>query len=228
MELKETKSKGEDIATRSADIYRGIAFNRYRIPEILQAIKVESRDVYSLTNRAPALGAENNFKIDKIPSIINAHRKQYILMFDFPLNKGMLPDLAIEKLVRDVKAGSHLFIFGGLVTLNKGQFQGTAIDEVLPVNVDNPWAIKKMQMSNLYPGAALRYMHDLSIKPDVAQTIRKTSTGEPICVTRKIEKGKVSVFLGMPSGTSEDSDQTMFWESPSWPEYAAKLINGEK
>lgn len=210
-----------EVLAYEALVFRGIAFERYKLPEILKELGVKKVIDYTITNRTPALTPENIFRLDKLPPINPKKARQYIIMADFPLNAGVMPGIAIESIIKDVKRGSTLVILGGLFTLNKGEFSTTPLASLLPVKTGNPWAIKKQAVPLETPGGSVIYLHDIPLVDD-AEIIYQ-SNKQPLWVVKKCEKGRIIVFMGIPSGTA-DTATTLFWKSPAWAEFAADMI----
>ena len=204
-----------------AIVLRGIAFERYHLPETLKALNVKDVKNYSVTNNAPALTPFNKFRLDKLPRIFTKKAPKYIIMADFSLNKGVIPNIVLKSLIKDVKRGSTLVILGGLFTLNKGEFKDTPLAPLLPVKTDSPWAIKKLGTPLETPGGSVVYVHDTPLTADT-ETLFAVDK-KPLWVSKKCENGKIIVFLGIPSGTSESKD-SLFWQNKKWPEFAASII----
>ncbi len=210
-----------DVLADEALVFRGIAFERYRIPEILKELGVKKTADYTITNLTPALTPENQFRLDKLPPINPKKARKYIIMADFPLNTGVMPDIAQKSIIKDVRRGATLVILGGLFTLNKGEFSQTPFASLLPVKTENPWAVKKLENPLETPGGAVVYLHDIPLVDD-AEIIYK-SNNQPLWIAGKCEKGRIIVFLGIPSGTAGTAT-ALFWKNPAWAKFAADMI----
>jgi hypothetical protein len=204
-----------------AIVFRGIAFERYHLPEILKALNIKNVKEYSVTNNAPALTPANKFRLDKLPRIFTKQAPKYIIMADFSLNKGVIPNIVLKSLIKDVKRGSTLVILGGLFTLNKGEFKDTPLAPLLPVKTDSPWAVKKLKTPLETPGGSVAYIHDIPLTADTKTLF--SADKKPLWVSKKCENGRIIVFLGIPSGTSE-SNLPLFWKNNKWPKFAASII----
>ena len=122
---------------------------------------------------------------------------KYIVMEDMPLTK--MSKLDQKNIVRAVKSGSTLIILGGLYTLNKGDFAKSYLEEILPVDVQNPWAIKRFKTPIQTPFGPIHNIHDLKLLPD-SEVLMTGSGSVPLIVRKNVEKGSVIVFLGIESG----------------------------
>lgn len=220
------KSPTEDVSAGEALVFRGIAFERYNIPEILKLLKIKKTSYFTITNRTPALNPENQFRLDKLPQVNPKKASQYIIMADFPLNAGVMPDIAMKSIIKDIKRGSTLVILGGLFTLNKGEFNKTCLTSILPVETENVWAVKKLKFPITTPGGNIVYIHDIHLTSGA--NVIYESGSQPLWVAKKCEKGQVIVFLGIPSGTDKDA-AGLFWKNQAWIKFAVDMINkGEK
>lgn len=215
-----------EVMAYEALVFRGIAFERYKLPEILKELGVKKAIDYTITNRIPALTPENQFRLDKLPPVNSKKACQYIIMADFPLNAGVMPDIAMKSIIKNVKRGSTLIILGGLFTLNKGEFNKTCLASILPVETENIWAVKKLKFPLTTPGGNIVYIHDIHLIPGAK--VLYESGSQPLWVAKKCEKGQVIVFLGIPSGIDKDA-AGLFWKNPTWIKFAVDMINkGEK
>ena len=212
---------GSASIENKAIVLLGISSHRYRIPEILKKLKVEKSTKHTITNNAPALHPKNNFRLDKLPRIFPKQPSKYIIMADFSLNKGIVPNIVLKSLIRDIKRGSTLVILGGLFTLNKGEFKTTLLAPLLPVETDAQWAVKKLRTPLKTPGGYVAYIHDLPMTSG-SKTLFSVD-GQPLWVEKKCGEGKILVFLGIPSSTSK-SKMPLFWLDKRWPKFAADMI----
>ncbi|MCF6176379.1 MAG: hypothetical protein L3J71_11500 [Victivallaceae bacterium] len=211
----------QNVLENSAIVLRGIAYEYYRLPELLKALRVKNSKIYTITNNAPALTPVNKFRLDRLPRIYPPKAPKYIIMADFPLNKGVMPKIVLKSLIRDVKRGSTLVILGGLFTLNKGEFNATPLASLLPVKVTDCWAVKHLKSPLKTLGGSVAYRHNIPLTIG-AETLFAVNE-QPLWVSKKYGVGKIIVFLGIPSGHSTAS-AVLFWEDPRWPSFAAKYI----
>jgi hypothetical protein len=227
--LQNLSASGEDTVAAPLDetavVLRGIAFERYRIPELLKALGVEKVKCYTVTNNAPALKPANKFRLDKLPRLYPPKPPKYIIMADFPLNPGLMPGIVLKSIIRDVKRGSTLVVLGGLFTLNKGFFGSTALAPLLPVELASPWSVVKLKNALRTPGGGVLWAHDL-VKANGADVLFE-SDGRPLWLSKPYGKGGVVVFLGIPSGVAVDG-RKLFWSDSRWVAFAAKMINGAR
>lgn len=78
----------------------------------------------------------NNFTMDVKPNPSMGPSK-YIIMADVPYKP--LPEYVTEHIIRSVERGGKLIVLGGLFTLQKGEFKGTAFERIFPVSIKDPF-----------------------------------------------------------------------------------------
>lgn len=210
---------GEAGGPGLARIFIGIAAERYQPALLARSLGAGEVVAYTITNRAPALGEENEFRLDRIPPLTEEAVPGHLLMADFPLNVRNLNALTIRRLVKSVQAGSHLVVLGGLFTLNKGAFAGTDLAAILPVEVADPWAAARIPRVEILPGGGLEFIHVLPPRPGA--TVLAKAGDRPLWVSWASGGGRVTVFLGIPSG---DGGAAMFWNQAGWIGYATDMI----
>jgi uncharacterized membrane protein len=133
------------------------------------------------------------------------------------------------------KAGGHLLILGGSMSLGQGAMKGTFFEDILPCKIiQNADMVKLPEKSRIKYLKALSdnivaentpleiyYAHITKAKPE-AEII--ASTGEiPLWMTVPVNKGRCSVFTGTVSG-AEKATPTAFWNSKIWVDVFANII----
>ncbi|MFA6666125.1 MAG: hypothetical protein WCT06_06105 [Armatimonadota bacterium] len=210
-------------------VYRGMAFERYRLEEMLSALHVNNARVYT-TLVGLGLRPVNSFRLDRQPSLLSSVRDSLIIMADVPLGPGGAVQEALQRrLKEDISSGAHLVILGGLFTLDRGQFEGSPLEEVLPVKLDGIRGLAKAPKPlPIEDGsgasekvASIFYYHDLT--PVSNACVLASADGHPLIVSRPFGKGLVTVFTGMPCGMTSGRSQA-FWEWSGWPKYMAQMI----
>lgn len=239
--LRSNDDEPQSIAEIPAELYllfRGIAFDYYNISGILQSsgIKLQNIRNYDLTLWRSSYTAENPFKYDKLPGNNSIRHAKTIVMIDAPCGpRGALPDFILKDIVQRVEDGARLVIFGGLFTLDKGEFWGTPLAEILPVEIPKTaWQVKgsaepltiepvDSQFSKIDWSAkpCVYYYHDLTLKKDASVLLR--AGGKPLLVSGKYGKGEVVVFLGTVCGPASEPPPA-FWKWKNWPALAAEII----
>jgi hypothetical protein len=211
--------------TGQTTVYRGIAFERYRLDEILNALHVSNARVYTMLVGL-ALQPRNNFRLDRLPSLLSPVTDSLIIMADMPLGPEQAVQEALRRRVKeDVAGGAHLVILGGLFTLDKGEFAGSSLEELLPVKLAGSKGVSKADKPLPIDGAdetaSILYYHDLTPASDAR--VLASAGGHPLVVSRQFGNGIVTVFTGIPSGALSGQSQP-FWKWKDWPRYMAQMI----
>ena len=122
---------------------------------------------------------------------------KYMVMEDMPLTQITMVDQ--KNIIRSVKSGSTLIILGGLYTLNKGDFSKSPLKDILPVDVQDVWAIKRFEKPLNTSFGPVHHIHDLKLFPE-SEVLLSANGAVPLLIRRKVEKGSVIVFLGIEPG----------------------------
>ena len=174
----------------------------------------------------------NRFVYQKFPSARTLGSAKAIILHDAPAGPDKcMPDTMINDIVKTVRNGATLVVLGGYFTLNKGEYTGTALEEILPVSIKDPFAVYKHAASQslkavkpewqFAEGMNVLYQHDLSTKPGAEVLL--TAAGKPMLVRQSCGKGEVLVFLGLP--TAADGDNKIFFRNPLWEKFLNKLCS---
>ncbi len=131
-----------------------------------------------------------------------------------------------------VRAGGRLTVLGGPRTLGQGWFKGTAIEEVLPVEVHpaldvyqlpEPRTIGSAEDTSLDDSPMLYYYHAAKPRPDAA--VLAYAEDLPILLERKVGNGSSVVFLGTMLGEPAEGG-TAFWQSEEFMKLLGTSILG--
>jgi uncharacterized membrane protein len=125
--------------------------------------------------------------------------------------------------------GGRLVVFGGFFTLEKGEYQGTPLADILPVELGSPHTTGKSKQPvaikschadydwlNKTEPFNVRFYHDLNVKKNAV--VKLTADQKPILVEWQCGKGSVAVFLGKKSGYG-----TLFTDHTQWKKLAAQI-----
>ena len=138
----------------------------------------------------------NRMKIDPVCIPWNGIPR-YMVMEDMPLPQITKVDQ--QNIIRSVRSGSTLVILGGLYTLNKGEFSRFPLKDILPVDVQDVWAIKHFEKPLNTSFGPIHHIHDLKLLPE-SEVLLSADGTVPLLIRRKVEKGSVIVFLGIEPG----------------------------
>lgn len=146
--------------------------------------------------------------------------------------------LGLERMLQQrVADGGGLVVLGGLYTLGQARAMQFGWPEMLPVELNMPFEIRKCETPVVLgqPDPALglgaiswprpavvNYRHMVTPKPG-AQVLLAGANGEPLLVGGEYGQGRVVVFTGTVLGDPPDGS-VGFWDSPAWPEILAAAI----
>ena len=223
---------GASAAPPGIAVIRGLAFDRLRVPEIVSRLGDDQPDVFTILSMGAAEKPANRFRLDRLPSIFATRRWRTILMADVPLGPGEpLPAYLLRKIRDDVEQGAHLIVLGGAFTLEKGCFQESLIEELLPVELPGVWGwrrpaealpIRSRLPSPAMPADAPRVACLHAVQPRPGADVLAWAGDWPLAVTRPFGRGHVTVFAGAPLNGTRAAGK-MFWEWEHWPEFVAAL-----
>jgi uncharacterized membrane protein len=140
----------------------------------------------------------------------------------------------IQKWVQD---GGSLIVLGGLMTLGQNGNMERGWPELLPVELNGPFEVRRAAapIEFAIPAKALGvdiqkwqsppqvfFRHIVKAKPD-ATVLIAGNKGEPLLVGGQYGKGRVVVFTGTVLGEAI-AGKTAFWQSPAWPGILAAAI----
>jgi len=219
-------------------LFQGISFPEYNIKPALIAAGVKEADIrtYTLDFWRSAETPENMFKLSQLPGSTTMAQAKAIVLVDLPRGpKQVLPDFLLREFGEQINGGAHLIVFGGLFTLDKGEFQNSVMAKILPVEFENQWQVKVQQepltIAPTSPGVmegidwsakpALYGFHQLKLKPQ-AETLLKAGE-HPLLVRQKMGRGQVTVFLGTTCGKPVPQPPA-FWQWKEWPKLASELV----
>ena len=148
-----------------------------------------------------------------------------------------LTDFGREAIRDFVKAGGNLLVLGGLCAYGSGNYAGTQLDDLLPVEINpkiariQPFKEGALQVA---PGARILKGTRLSGaptcfwwqegKPKPGAWVELTAGGKPFLVCSTYGQGRVAAVLGNVCGESQPG-KTAFWEDPQWVPTLAKIVH---
>ncbi|MHB9025556.1 MAG: glutamine amidotransferase [Armatimonadota bacterium] len=142
------------------------------------------------------------------------------------LSIGHLGDVALEMLKDYVTHGGNLLVLGGPFAYGNGKYQGSVLNEMLPVTCRGPFDIKpgkgkitaEAPFDTIASLTALQcsYLHQVTAKPD--GTVLLAQGTAPLLTIGKSGKGTVCCFTGTPLGKKNGT------ATPQWREVLARLL----
>jgi len=225
MEELEAVAPTAGLAQGSAILFNGIGSAYYQLKAVMACLKIKDVREYNLVTGLSET-AKNNFSLDKVPPVTLQTIPEYIIMADMPAGNA-IPGRVCRIIADSVKNGSTLIILGGLFTLNKGEFSGTELEQLLPLKIGSPWAVKEFITpevvdKDLNGRGLVKYMHQMDVLKNAQ--ILATVNGEAFVVGTRYGHGRIIVCLGIPCGKFAPGE-SMFCQSPQWPEFIAEMIS---
>ncbi len=177
--------------------------------------------------------AKMTTRLDKIITGRQLGKARLLIMSNAPA--PCLESYTQQELLGQVKeAGLKVLILGGLFSLGKGQYDGTAFEQLCPVGLKGRWAVRQFDTPQILrptEGAdfvdlnwaarpAVLFYHDVDV-PDGAEICLRA--GEiPILVVRRLGRGYVAAFLSSPIGKAEEGTLA-YWEWGDWPKLLRRI-----
>ena len=221
-----------DDSERGRDVllFKGISADLHGIEATLTATADgDNVRTYALRTHGAAVSPVNQLELGRLPSSATVARAAKILLLDMPAEPGAcLPSALLEQMVAAVHAGAELVVFGGMFALGKGGYIGSPLEGILPVELAGAWEVRALPgPAALKSGAgvlgtpeegrpAVRWYHRLTPGDDAEVLL--TAGQEPMLVRRRVGRGTVAVFLGVPCGEWADHPKRLvpFWRSRAW------------
>ncbi len=207
-------SDGRGTERNRLVLFEGPSADRYRIAHCLQPQFGKDRiSTYSVLSRGAAIFPRNQFALDRVPGPERLRQAACIVLVDAPVGPDdWFPQRVLEELREAVQEGAVLTVFGGMFALGKGAYQGTPLEDLLPVRIEGKWRVKRFAQPEPIRAAsadwttgpaqgepAVLWYHDVDLKHDDAE-VELRAGGEPLFVTGRYGRGQVNIFLGAATG----------------------------
>ncbi len=137
-----------------------------------------------------------------------------------------------------VQGGGGLVVLGGWYSLSKGGYEGSFLEDALPVLCRQAAYLRRLQpeqgvlkalpaLAAVIGGpapdfgkqASVAWLNHVQPRPG-AEVLMGTADGLPVLVAGACGKGRVAVFAGAHAG----EPQTPYWLSPAWPALLAGVV----
>ena len=118
-------------------LFRGVSDNHWPLKEL--SASFGEKDITEYVLQLPEFHTNNDnvrFNLLPKPSPSRAPAK-YIVLADIPATP--IPQYTLKMIRQAVKNGAKLIILDGEFTLQKGEYAGTVLEEILPVSVKDKW-----------------------------------------------------------------------------------------
>lgn len=201
---------------------KGLYYDGYKIEEVLKRIEgVEIKESYFTDKGYIYNGSSLTYFPDSYEEIF---KFKLIIMADIDGNS--IGDEGRTYLKGFVENGGNLIVFGGPYSFGRGRFEGTYIEEILPVKIreicDLKMEIEKIEKTEKCPfwikwnsekGGVVIWSHIFDLKKGAEVWLK--SGKNPFLIFSKYGNGKVFVFAGTNLGIAPQGKKE-FWETDEW------------
>ncbi|HOF88236.1 MAG TPA: hypothetical protein PLZ36_09075, partial [Armatimonadota bacterium] len=225
-----------------ADIHYacGIMYRQNRPWEALMRVKQNRVSTSSLDNGraacAATLSTKNAACLPRFPTKAELATLDVLVLDNIPA-AGLTYEQRLDVL-RFVKGGGSLLVLGDWHGLSKGCWEGSFLEEALPVRVKQATYLLRLQGANQRLTATPQYqallkkaMPDFGAGPSIEWTshlqpkagaeVLVRAGAQPFLVTGRCGAGRVAVIAGSHSGTPANP----YWQSDAWPVLVGDVLN---
>jgi len=235
------KSAPEPLAVRRdgrLDVHfsRGVFYHRDRMYEALARLKSVHLTDSCFEAGGGELSPNNVLGVKDFPS------RRALAGLDVLLLDGIPANALSQQARRDVldyaEGGGALLIMGGWYSLSKGRYEGSFLEDALPVLCKQSAYLRRLEPKDglfkptpdyaaLLGAAApdfgeqqaVEWVNHIRPKPG-ARVLLTTANGLPLLVCGTCGKGRVAVFAAAHAGAPE----TPYWEHAAWPTLVAQVL----
>ena len=193
-------------------------------------------DYYGLPAAAQALGAKLDSGSYRVfvygPSLSffpgsyeELMRYDAIVLSNVPAEA--LDEITLQYLGDYVENGGALLVIGGHWAFGGGGYQGSPIEELLPVTAKAPFDVRPLADGLIRPEPSTEarvgtlWVQDLTVRPQAQVTM--TAGDRPFWVRWRKGQGTAAVMTGVCYG-ERTGGLVPFWEWPGWPEWLGAQI----
>jgi len=193
-------------------------------------------DYYRLPTAARRMGAALDFGSYRVfvygPSISYFPSDYEKLMGYDALVINNVPSEALDEITMQylgdyVEHGGALLVIGGHWAFGGGGYQGTPLEELLPVTIKGPFDVVTVKSGIITPALSpdapvgTLWLQEVNVRPEAQVTMR--AGGRPFWVQWRQGQGVVAVMTGLCYGERE-GNLVPFWEWPGWPEWLGRQL----
>lgn len=129
--------KAKNIPLEGTWIFYGIDYENWRLADLRSKCPQPAEDFFLMTVGAHPETTLNKYELSPNPPVNVSRLPSRIIFADMPLRP--VPEYARKNILHAVRNGAKLLILNGFFTLNKGDFAGTELAKILPLDVTDPW-----------------------------------------------------------------------------------------
>lgn len=214
---------------------RGVFSHRNRLGEAMARIPQAVVSASCLRSAAgmKGLSADNRGVVHPWPTRSRLTEHDVLILDSLPA-----PALSIEQrrdVLDFVRGGGGLFVLGGWYSLSKGDYEGSFLEEVLPVRCKQIAYLRRLRPEDgvlrwtpagrewargvaLPDSASVEWVNH--VEPKAGAAVLMMAGDAPVLIAGRCGKGQALVWAASHSGTP----QTPWWESRWWPAVAARAL----
>ncbi len=212
-------------------VVRGVFSHLDRLAEAFAGIpKAVIRDAYLEEGRvacASALSADNKPCLNGWPSRDELALLDAVVLDEIPAGAFTLAQR--RDLLDFVKAGGGLFVLGGWYSISKGAWEGSFLEESLPLETIQTTYLLRLKGNDQkvaatpdakevlgadlpeFPDGSIEWINP--VRPRAGAKVSMKAGAHPLLVSGAIGSGRSLAWCGSHSGTPKSP----YWESASWP-----------
>ncbi|MHB9133174.1 MAG: glutamine amidotransferase [Armatimonadota bacterium] len=218
---------------------RGIFSHLDRLEEAFAQVKEARLTTSSLDDGRQACGAALNAKnvncLTDYPSPETLARTDILVLDEVPATSF---SVAQRRQIRSfVENGGSLLVLGGWYALSKGNYEGSFLEEVLPVTTVQRTYLRRLRGADqvIKPtadyaallgapapsfgaGGAVEWINHIQLKPGAKVLL--TAGAHPLLIAGTFGKGRVVVFTGSHSG----EPAAPYWTGQAWPAVMVRVM----
>ncbi len=138
-----------------------------------------------------------------------------------------MDEITMQFLTDYVEHGGALLVIGGHWAFGGGGYQGTPLEDLLPVTSKGPFDVRSLDKGLLRPApgpdlpVGTLWYQDVTVRP--AAQVKMWAGDQPFWVQWRQGKGVAAVITGLCYG--EGTDRLMpFWEWGGWPDWLGRQL----
>ncbi len=218
---------------------RGIFSHLDRLPEAFARVKGARVTSSSLDNGGGACGA--TLRAENIACLTDYPTPETLCNIDIlVLNEVPATGLTWaqrKELLSFVENGGALLVLGGWYALSKGAYEGSFLEEALPVRVKQSTYLRRLRGADQRLTATPEFAAVLGgtapsfgtkgavewtshLQPKPGAKVLMTAGGTPLLIIGTHGTGRVAVWAGSHSGQPE----TPYWRHAAWPQLMGQVL----
>ena len=215
---------------------RGVFYHLDRMHEALARLKAVNLTDSCFETGSGELSPKNALGVRDFPSRAAMRDLDVLILDGIPATA--LSQQARRDVLDFVRGGGSLLVLGGWYSLSKGWYEGSFLEDALPVECKQAPYLRRLRpeegtfkATSQYRSVlgseapdfgnrwAVEWINHVRPKPG-AQVLMTTANGLPLLVAGTCGKGRVAVFAGTHAGEPE----APYWQHAAWPTVVAQVL----